>query len=126
MQQDKEKENNDDQISDNCFSNKNINKNMRNTCKPKNASSSILDFNSPERIEKESKEKSYLNFNSAQENDEILSDDNSLKNNNIKDIKKTKSGLVGFQFLNNYQNFKDKDKGKNITTKVCFENANNE
>ena len=126
LQQDKEKENNDDQISDNCFSNKNINKNMRNTCKPKNASSSILDFNSPERIEKESKEKSYLNFNSAQENDEILSDDNSLKNNNIKDIKKTKSGLVGFQFLNNYQNFKDKDKVKNITKKVCFENANNE
>ena len=126
LQQDKEKENNDDQISDNCFSNKNINKNMRNTCKPKNASSSILDFNSPERIEKESKEKSYLNFNSAQENDEILSDDNSLKNNNIKDIKKTKSGLVGFQFLNNYQNFKDKDIGKNITKKVCFENANNE
>jgi hypothetical protein len=126
LQQDKEKENNDDQISDNCFSNKNINKNMRNTCKPKNASSSILDFNSPERIEKESKEKSYLIFNSAQENDEILSDDNSLKNNNIKDIKKTKSGLVGFQFLNNYQNFKDKDIGKNITKKVCFENANNE
>ena len=124
LQQDKEKENNDEQISDNCFSNKNINKNMRNTCKPINSSSSILDFNSPDRNEKESKEKSYVNFNSAQDNEEILSDDNSLKNNNIKEIKKTKSGLVGFQFLNNYQNFKDK--GKNITKKVCFENANNE
>ena len=126
LQQDKEKENNDGQISDNCFSSKIINKTMRNTCKPKNTSSSILNFNSPDRNEKEGKEKSYLNFNSPQENEDILSDDNSLKNNNTKEIKKTKSGLVSFEFLNNYQNFKDKDKDKNRTKKVCFENANNE
>ena len=122
-----EKENDDDEpISDNLFSNKNNNKNLRNTCKPKNVSSSKLDFNSPDRKEKEDKKDQNLNFNSAKENDEILSDNNSLKNNSIKEIKKTKSGLVGFQFLTNYQNFKDKEKGKNRSKKVSFENMNNE
>ena len=103
---------------ENCFSKNSI----RNTYKPKNVTSSILNFSSPE-----SPEKADINYNSQNEEElkdnneeEILSDDNSLINKSIKEIKKAKSGYNGFQFLNNYQNFKDK-KPKN--KKVCFEKS---
>ena len=128
-----EKENNEKNVpnpSENCISKNNL----RYTYKPKNVSSSILDFNSPDRKEKDNNKAPNLNFNSLQEknplnienNGEIFSDDNSLKNNNVKEIKKQKSGIVGFQFLTNYQNFKDRDKSKKNSKKISFENAYNE
>ena len=117
----KDKEDNNNEINncENCFSKKSL----RNTYKPKKVTSSILHFSS---TEKENNIENNINYNSQNEeelkdnnDEEILSDDNSLNNKNLKEIKKTKSGHIGFQFLNNYQNFKDK-KPKN--RKVKFEN----
>ena len=85
----------------------------RNNFQFKNVASSLLsDYNLKEKDnERElSKEKEQNN--------------NILKNN--EQINRTKSGYVGFQFLKNYQNFKDKIKPKNRNKKVSFDNTNEE
>ena len=113
---DLEKENNNE-IS--AYNNLNSKKNLRNTCKPKEVFSSILNFSFPEKEDNDKK----VNDEEC-DGEEIFSDDNSY-NNNIKEIKKNKDGHVSFQFLNNYKNFKERDTEKNKNKKVSFENANN-
>jgi len=58
----------------------------------------------------------------------LLSDYNlkDKKYNDNEKINRTKSGYVGFQFLKNYKNFKDKNETKNRSKKVSFENTNEE
>jgi hypothetical protein len=60
------------------------------------------------------------------EKDKFCENNNSLKNNDNEKINRTKSGYVGFQFLKNYKNFKDKNEPKNRKKKVYFENTNEE
>ena len=117
-------EENNNKENDNCFYNKNI---LRNTYQSKNIVSSMLDS----QVRKENEEKE-INIQSKKEikDDEnekdIFSEDNNSINDNRseKEIKREKSGFIGFQFLNNYQNFKDKKKKKD--RKVFFSNTNEE
>ena len=107
----------------------------------KNVASSILDFNSNEKKdknkEKDNNQENEIIFNSPNDRnmkkgeeevdkEEIFSDDNSINSKTSgKEIKKTKTGNIGFEFLQNYQNFKDKEKARRKNRKVCFENQNN-
>ena len=111
------KENNNESDVFNKFNSK---KDLRMTCKPKDVVSSILNFSSPEREENSEDKAEKINDQEA-EVEEVFSDDNLVINNN-KEIQKTKSGCIGFQFLNNYQNFKEREIEKK--KKVSFENAN--
>ena len=105
---------------------------------PSNVASSILDFNSNEKNEKSQKEnknceENELNFNSPKTKkdeeegkEEVFSEDNSIDCQTLaKDIKKTKSGKLGFEFLQNYKSFRDKGKDKNRNKKRCFDHLNN-
>jgi kinesin family protein 2/24 len=71
---------------------------------------------------------SLLSDYNLKENDKEILDENnnSSKNNDNEKINRTKSGYLGFQFLKNYKNFKDKNEPKNRNKKVYFENTNEE
>ena len=87
----------------------------------KNVTSSILSDSESDKKNNESRRLS------NEKDKEILSENNnSLNNNNNDQINRTKSGYIGFQFLKNYKNFKDKLKSKNRNKKVYFENTNEE
>ena len=101
----------------------------------KNVVSSILDYNSNDKNEEENKnyEENDLNFNSPkikkeeeEEKDEVFSDDNSIDYQNInKNIIRTKSGKIGFEFLQKYKSFRNREKEINKKKKVNFDHLNN-
>jgi hypothetical protein len=88
----------------------------------KNVTSSLL---SDYRI-KEKNNKNNESRGLYKEKDKEIENNNSLKNNDNELINRTKSGYVGFQFLKNYKNFKDRIEPKNRKKKVYFENTNEE
>ena len=88
----------------------------------KNVTSSLLSEYNLKEKDKKNNESGGL----YDEKDKFCENNNSLKNNDNEKINRTKSGYVGFQFLKNYKNFKDKNEPKNRKKKVYFENTNEE
>ena len=88
----------------------------------KNVTSSLLSEYNLKEKDKKNNESGGL----YDEKDKFCENNNSLKNNDNEKINRTKSGYVGFQFLKNYKNFKDKNESKNRKKKVYFENTNEE
>ena len=88
----------------------------------KNVTSSLLSEYNLKEKDKKNNESGGL----YDEKDKFYENNNSLKNNDNEKINRTKSGYVGFQFLKNYKNFKDKNEPKNRKKKVYFENTNEE
>jgi kinesin family protein 2/24 len=88
----------------------------------KNVTSSLLsDYSLKEKDNNESR-----GLYKEKDKEILVENNNSLKNNDNEKINRTKSGYVGFQFLKNYKNFKDRIEPKNRKKKVYFENTNEE